>query len=510
MKASKLLFLLVFMFLFSSSYGLAAAQEPSPSDSDSDLDSDYAPLMNKAEDQGSVMVIVGLDLPNGFQTEGQLDQRAAQAQQAAIEQTQQNLLDSLSNNDVEAYAIYPTIPYMALNVDQAGLRALADSPLVTTLQEDIPVPPTLGGSMGIIGAPAVWEAGHEGTNQTVVILDTGIDANHSFFGQRVVTEACFSNAGGDGGGVTLCPNGEISQRGPGAADAKVSACNGGELCNHGTHVAGIAAGKGQNFDGVARGANIVAIQVFTRFEGATCGGSSCVLSYVSDQLNALQHIHTTLLTGHNVASVNMSLGGGNFTDQSECDSSNNALKSAIDQLRSMNVPTIISAGNAGLTNGIAAPACISSAIAVGSTENNDTISSFSNMHEMVDLLAPGSSINSSFVGGGFSQLSGTSMSAPHVAGAWAILKEIDPEAKVDDIFGVLEQTSLLVTDTRTTEPISKPRIKLQLAALIIEGEGQIATAVTLNQLNAHPAPLHLPPNLLLLLIAGAALIISRR
>src|SRR5690606_12578974 len=104
---------------------------------------------------------------------------------------------------------------------------------------------------------------------------------------------------------------------------------------HGTHVAGIAAGRsqtvaGQTINGVAPNANIIAIQVFTRFNRDTdCGGTGtapCIMSYTSDQLAALNYINTTLRPSHSIASVNMSLGGGSYG--AYCDTA--TIKTAVD------------------------------------------------------------------------------------------------------------------------------------------------------------------------------------
>src|SRR5690606_18764970 len=115
---------------------------------------------------------------------------------------------------------------------------------------------------------------------------------------RIVAEACFSNANGAGGQVSLCPNGTPTQTGTGAANANTPACLSGsnQLCNHGTHVAGISAGYSATRKGVAPNADIIGIQVFTRFNSASdCGsaGAPCVLAYNSDQLAALNYINNT-------------------------------------------------------------------------------------------------------------------------------------------------------------------------------------------------------------------------
>ena len=108
-------------------------------------------------------------------------------------------------------------------------------------------------------------------------------------------------------------------------------------CAHGTHVAGITAGNGAggvaSFSGVAKGADIMAVQVFSAInDPLLCGPTPCPLTFMSDIMEALQRVFD-LRNSYNFAAVNMSLGGGQFT--SFCDTS--PLKSVIDSLRAANI-----------------------------------------------------------------------------------------------------------------------------------------------------------------------------
>lgn len=388
---------------------------------------------------------------------------------------------------------FPITPGFVVNVDAAELEALAADPQVKSIHIDHARPPTLLQSLPLIGQPAAYSNGATGSGWAVTVLDTGVQSNHEFLSGKVVAEACFSNAGGNGGGVSLCPNGQSSQSGTGSANSTTANCINGStnLCQHGTHVSGIAAGlqtnpsSGKPTNGVAPGAKIFAIQIFTRFnDTSSCspGSPPCVASYDSDQVSALDYVyqHLTPVAGVNVASVNMSLGGGPNTSTA-CDS--DIQKTPIDNLRAAGVLTAIAAGNDGSTSQISHPACISSAVAVGSTTKSDAVSSFSNMASIVALLAPGGfgggscslggnnpDILSSFPGtsSGTTNLyaceAGTSMATPHVAGAIAALRTIAPNATAAQILSALQSTGISVTDTRSGGTITKPRIRLDLAA----------------------------------------------
>jgi hypothetical protein len=394
-------------------------------------------------------------------------------------------------------------PMFAVNVDKAELDALAADPRVTVIHLDRLEAPTLIQSVPLVGMPAAYTARATGLGQAVAVVDTGVQSNHEFLSGKVVMEACFSNAAGGGTGVTLCPNGMTSESGAGSADPTTAQCinNTTNLCIHGTHVAGIAAGfntnggGGKPTNGVAQGAKIVAVQVFTRFNDmASCNNNPpCVLAYNSDTVSALNWLFQNALTpaaGVALASANMSLGGGQFF--SACDS--DARKPSIDNLRGAGVATAIASGNNGYVNAVSAPGCISTAVTVGSSDKSDVISSFSNMATMVKLMAPGGfgggtcqlgannpdilsslAATSSAVTNLYVCLAGTSMATPHVAGAFAAIRTACPAATVDQILTALENTGISIVDTRAGGTVTKPRIRVDLAVQQLACGSRVAT-----------------------------------
>ncbi|MFO1395230.1 MAG: S8 family serine peptidase [Steroidobacteraceae bacterium] len=411
-------------------------------------------LWDTASRTGKVRVIVRLAVP--AEPEGALATAEAVGQQRdAIAQTREGLTAELAGSTWSKVHEFSTIPFVALEVAQDGLAALERSPLVASIEEDKLADPTLAESVPLIEGNQAWAAGFDGTGSTVAILDTGVDSSHPFLAGRVVYEACFSDGGN-------CPNGQKQQEGPGAGRPCQFDFDG---CRHGTHVAGIAAGRGNQFSGVARGASIMAMQIFSYSTGNCPGGASvCPRTTQSDQIAALERVFQ-LRNTYRISSVNMSLGGGFYASQAVCDANNSSVKAAIDNLRSVGIATVISAGNEGYTNGMGQPGCISSAISVGATTKSDTIASFSNRASFVSLVAPGESINSSVPGGSFAYFNGTSMAAPHVTGAWAVLKQKAPAASVDDVLSAFRSTGKPIYDPANGLTFQRIRVATALNGL---------------------------------------------
>jgi len=434
----------------------SANQPPAP-----DLRATFDTLIEKARETGTVKVIVGFRLEN-YKSDAELTDSEQVRQRDGIKRKQESLLNRLSRFEIRNPKQFDYIPFIAMEVSADALVVLRDSPDVTSVQEDIPVPPSLLQSVPLIGGINAWNMGFTGQGRTVAILDSGVDRFHPFFNGRVVSEACYSTNSQNT--VSVCPGGVAQST---AVNSGLH-CDVNQIpsCDHGTHVAGIAAGGNPSINGagVARNASIIAMQVFTVLIGQDCGGQSpCIRTFTADQIKALERVYA-LRTTFNIDAVNMSLGGGRY--MSYCDSQEPGRKAIIDTLRSAGIATVVASGNESYTDSMGAPACISSAISVGSTHDGsvaqvDTISSFSNSTSFLSLLAPGQEILSSVPGGTYAPSQGTSQAAPHVAGAWAVLKQKYPTDSVTQILNRLTYSGVPVLDTRNG--IYKPRIQIDAA-----------------------------------------------
>ncbi len=180
-----------------------------------------------------------------------------------------------------------------------------------------------------------------------------------------------------------------------------------------------------------------------------------------DQIAGLERVYE-LRNTHMIASVNMSL-GGETTYTEYCDKEFSAMKAAIDNLRAAGIATVIASSNSNACGGISFPACISSAVSVGATYvdiyDTEGVASYSNSSSFLSLLAPGSDIYSSVPWSLFDRWSGTSMATPHVAGAWALMKQAYPTATVDHILSSFTTTGLSVTDQYCSS-VTKKRINV--------------------------------------------------
>lgn len=407
----------------------------------------YEDLLDTARDDGTVRVLVA--------TNGMIDRSLVQ-----------NAADAAGG---EILTRYRNLPILLVEATPAALVQLAQSPFVLGLEEDVPEPANLASTLPLINGDDVHGFGYDGDGTAVAILDTGIDADHPFFAGRIVSQACYSNAGGAGGGTSICAGGGTAETAAGSANVEIAACMDGtvNICDHGSHVAGIAAGNatgaaGAPGDGVAPGADIIAINVFTRFDAAgdcSPNPAPCVSSFPSDQVLALDRVLALDGTlASDVVAVNMSLGAGMFA--ANCDGDNQGRKAAIDALLAEEIATVISAGNNGFNAAVGRPGCISTAVTVGATTDADAVAGFSNRGVLLDLFAPGVGVDSSVPDDTWANFDGTSMSAPHVTGAWGVLRDMYPTASVATILGWLQANGQPITYMSGGSNVTTPRIDL--------------------------------------------------
>ncbi|MEU0738930.1 S8 family peptidase [Streptomyces sp. NPDC006134] len=215
-----------------------------------------------------------------------------------------------------------------------------------------------------------------GSGVTAYVIDTGVRITH----QQISGRASYGYDAVDG-------------------DTTASDGNG-----HGTHVATTIAGSTY---GVAKKAKIVAVRVLDNNGSGTTAGVIAGVDWV-----------TRNHSGPSVA--NLSLGGGVST----------ALDTAVRNSIASGVTYAVAAGNSNANASSFSPARVAEALTVGATTGTDARASYSNYGSVLDVFAPGSSITAGWHTGdtATNTISGTSMAAPHVAGAAAVYLAGHPSA----------------------------------------------------------------------------------
>lgn len=351
------------------------------------------------------------------------------------------------------------LPMLSIDLTATDLRRVSSDPLVEAVYADEPVEPTLDDSVALIGAAPLHGMGNVGGDAIVAVLDTGTDLDHPFLQGRVVGEACFSSTTSYPS-QSLCPMGASEAQGPGSSEA-CDVRSQGSACNHGTHVAGIAVGsfpKGRPAKGVAPGASLLSVQVYSYFPA-----HRQVLAWTSDVIRGMEYVYAKKddFPGKRIAAVNLSLGAGRY--KKECLES--PFLPIVSLLRSSGIATVAAAGNEAFAGFVNFPACTPGMVVVSATDKSDNVASFSNLSDQTTLFAPGNAIRSSVVGGGYKEMSGTSMATPHVAGALAVLSAAFPDKSIDDIVGAMVDTGVPISRFG----ITKPRLDMGAAFATLGG-----------------------------------------
>ena len=275
----------------------------------------------------------------------------------------------------------------------------------------------------------------ERVNVDVAVIDTGIDLTHPDL--NVYTA-----------GAKNCSTGTSANDGNG----------------HGTHVSGTigALDNGIGVVGMAPGARVWPVRVLNNQGSGTFSAIVCGIDYVTAHASQIE-----------VAS--MSLGGGGSDDHNCGNTNGDAMHKAICNSVAAGVTYVVAAGNEtddaanhvpaaydevitvsaladfnGLPGGGAAPTC--------RTDVDDTFADFSNYGADVDIIAPGVCILSTWKGGGYNTISGTSMATPHVSGAAALYKANNPGASPSQVKSSLQATG--TTDWNNADDHDSTKEKL--------------------------------------------------
>ncbi|HEY1961653.1 MAG TPA: S8 family serine peptidase [Rhizomicrobium sp.] len=416
-----------------------------------------AELMRRAQSQGEIRVIVGLRTV--MRMEHTLAPRQLQRQRQSLQRLQNTVLGRVFGTILaDGVTRYHFIPYISVWADASQIQRLLTDPAVVSVQEDVPVQAQLADSTQIVHATDLWSESVDGRGETVAIIDSGVDKAHAMLKGKVVAEGCYSTNSPRHHLQSACPGGVTEST---AAGSGVYCPLTFKDCDHGTHVASIAAGSvnkglkgGVTLYGVARSANIIAIQAATLDTS-----KNHATFFASDWIKGLERVYALRQT-YAIDAANMSLAGGNYTGP--CDDTSPAGKTAIDNLRAAGIATTVASGNDSFTFSIAFPACISSAIAVGNTTKTDFLNSTSDHSTQVKLLAPGTDIHAAVPGNKYAAKTGTSMAAPHVAGAFALLRDASLDASIDDMLQALTCSGKMIVANEVGATIHPPKPRIDL------------------------------------------------
>ena len=227
-----------------------------------------------------------------------------------------------------------------------------------------------------IKAPAVWSHS-TGAKVRIAVIDTGIDYRHPDLRAAAA------------GGINLVTPGRLPYDDNG----------------HGTHIAGTiaASARAGGLNGVAPDARIYAVKAFDH------NGTA----YVSDIVAGIEWC-----IRNQMDIINMSFG---------MKTPHKALEEAVKSAQRSGIVVVASSGNEGRIGDIDYPARYRSTIAVGATTRGGRIAPFSNRGRQIDIYAPGDKVISTWLGGGYRELSGTSMATSHVTGIIALLLAESPD-----------------------------------------------------------------------------------
>ncbi len=399
-------------------------------------------VVSELDENGEADVIVVLREPSGG--------LVLSEQKKSIDAQEKNVISALSEDELDVKNKFSSTSGFSGKIKKSALNKLRFNRNVEGVFLDKQRTIDLSGSVPLVNATLVWPLVYNSSNitgdgETVCIVDTGVNYSHPDMG------GC-SNATFLAGGCDKVLSG---------FDYVNDDNDPSDDHSHGTHVAGIVASNNSIYRGVAPGARIVALK-------ACNSAGSCSDSDITASIDWCVSNYSRF----NISVISMSLGGGSYS--AHCDGSEPYFRNSVNSAVARNISVIASTGNDYSTSVIGAPACVANVTAVGSSTKADAISSFSNRNNITDLIAPGSSITSLDYQGTTRTMSGTSMAAPHVAGAFALLRQY-----------------YRVTQNRTLVP---ERIQDSLNFTGVSINDSAGNGVTYKRISLHGALVYLDPS----------------
>ncbi len=282
-------------------------------------------------------------------------------------------------------------------------------------------------SIARIGGPYLGGVSFDGCH--VAVVDSGIDAHHP--------------------DLVVAGEHDVVARSGGPA------APGADPNGHGTHVAGTIGAQANGFGvvGVAPGVPLHAVRVI--------GPSG--FAYTTDIVAGLEYV----LRSPEICVVNLSLGSAGNPHASR-----DILRDGIERLEAEGVVVVVAAGNAASDTSGYTPAGYEAGLAVSAYDASGGwdrgFATFSNYGAAVAVSAPGVDVRSTWPGGGYASISGTSMAAPAVAGAAAVYRALRPSASVNEVRSVLISTG---ENGYAGQSGRHPEPMVDVAALVRAGGG---------------------------------------
>ena len=328
-----------------------------------------------------------------------------------------------ATGDLPVHHYYHLTPSALMMVGIKEIDRLSHDQRVARIWLDLPAHTCLDASVPLLGVPAVWRTGFRGAGIKLAVVDTGVDANHPALVGRVAVRHDIT-----GEGVV-------------------------DLNGHGTHVAGIIAGAGEKYRGVAPEATLMSVKVL---RGDGSGMMSGVMAGVEWAVDRGARV------------INLSLGIAGASDGSD------ALSLTCDAAVDRGAVVCVAAGNDGPGQGsVGSPGSARKVITVGASNDEDAVADFSSRgptsdgrvkpdvvfpgYRIVSCRAKGTSLGR-VVDDLYTEASGTSMATPHASGAAALLLQSKPNIAPAQVKELLRVTAKDLGLPANTQGAGRPQV----------------------------------------------------